>query len=231
MKPKLLLCLALVLSGGLFGCSTAKPDADAANPLSLSIALLGSPFNSSIYADINTNFHLPVVITNNSKKPQNVLMENSSWGWPALSFELTDEKGNTYLIRRNSAVALTDNGPAYWILKPDEHYVRDVCFAEIYQGQNSWWGFPEKLSAGGYTKFTMKAIFEVVLEEATRGEPLWHGRIESPPVVCEIRDDRPVELRGWRNYIVPEDVAKKVRETTKFPGFGLHTNAAPANTK
>jgi hypothetical protein len=64
MKPKLILCLALVLSGGLFGCSTAKPHPEAANPLSLSIALLDSPNNPEIYVSINTNCHFHVVITN-----------------------------------------------------------------------------------------------------------------------------------------------------------------------
>ena len=78
MKSNLLLCLALVFGGGLFGCSTAKPDSDAANPLSLSIALLDSPFQSGTYVYINSNCRFHVVITNNSKQPQNLLQEGSS---------------------------------------------------------------------------------------------------------------------------------------------------------
>src|ERR1043166_1201446 len=185
MKSKLLLGLAFVLSGGLFGCSTAKPDSHAANPLSLSIALLDSPFHD---ADVNisTNSHFHVVITNNSKKPQNLLMEDSSR--QALSFELTDEKGNTYLIRRLNLVG-TD-GVAYCILKPGEHDVREVCFAEIDFGQNSWWGFPEELAGGGSMKVKMNAVLEVTKDKSFFDAPLWHGRIASPPVTCEIRDSR-----------------------------------------
>jgi hypothetical protein len=190
MKPKLLLCLALVLSGGLFtGCSTAKPHSDAANPLSLSIALLDPPYNPDIYVSINTNCFFHVLITNNSKQPQNLLQEGSSWGWETMSFELTDENGNKYLIHRTPA-GWTDNAPVHWILKPGEHYVRDICFAQIYQGRNSWVGFPKQLTVGGNLKVKMMAIFEVTIDKGAYGEPLWHGRIESPPVTCIIFDNR-----------------------------------------
>jgi hypothetical protein len=189
MKPKLILCLALVLSGGLFGCSTTKPNSDAANPLSLSIALLDSPNNPEIYVSINTNCHFHVVITNNSKQPQNLLQEGSSWGWETMSFELTDEKGKKYLIHRTPAV-WTDNAPVYWILKPGEHYVRDICFAQIYQGQDSWTGFPNELTNGGNLKVKMKAIFQVAIDKGFDSAPLWHGRIESQPIVCRIFDNR-----------------------------------------
>jgi len=189
MKPKLILCLALVLSGGLFGCSTAKPHSDAANPLSLSIALLDSPNSPEIYVSINTNCHFHVVITNNSKQTQNLLREESTWGWETMSFELIDEKGNKYLIQR-TPIWCTDNGPVHWVLKPGESYVREICFAQIYQGQNSWAGFPKELTNGGNLKVKMKAIFAVDIDTSYDGAPLWHGRIESQPVVCRIFDGR-----------------------------------------
>jgi hypothetical protein len=189
MKSKLLLGLALVLIGVLSGCSTTKPHSDAANPLSLSIALLDSPYNHDIYVSIHTNCHFHVVITNNSKQPQNLLQEGSSWGWETMSFELTDEKGHKYLIHRTPAV-WKDNAPVHWILKPGEHYVRDICFAQIYQGQNTWAGFPERLKQGQDLKVKMKAIFEDTLDKGAYGEPLWHGRIESQPVTCIIFDNR-----------------------------------------
>jgi hypothetical protein len=190
MKPKLILCLALVLSGGLFGCSTTKTHSEAANPLSLSIALLDSPNNREIYVCINTNCHFHVVITNNSKQPQNLLQEGSSWGWETMSFELIDEKGNKYLISRNGPTFWTDNAPVHWVLKPGESYVRDICFAQIYEGQNSWAGFPKELTNGGNLKVKMKAIFEETIDTSYDGAPLWHGRIESQPVVCRIFDTR-----------------------------------------
>ena len=83
------------------------------------------------YVGISTNCHFHVVITNNSKKSLKLLKEGSSWGWETLSLELTDETGKKYLIHR-TPVAWTDNAPVYWILKPGEHYVRDVCLAQIY---------------------------------------------------------------------------------------------------
>jgi hypothetical protein len=192
MNPKIILCLALVLSGILVGCSTANPPSDAANPLRLSIALLGSPFDSETYVSIHTNCHFHVVVSNHSKKPQNLLKEGSSWGWETLSFELIDEKGNKHLIHRTPAT-WTDNGPAYWILKPEEYYVRDVCFAQIYQGQDSWAGFPKELRDGGNLKVTMKAIFEVTIDTFD-GATLWHGRIESQPVTCRIFDNRSAHI-------------------------------------
>jgi hypothetical protein len=187
MKQNIILCLAFVLSGVLSGCSTARPP-DSDNPLSLTIALLDSPFRQEAYIAINTNCHFHVVISNNSNRPQNLLMEGSSWGWETLSFELTDEKGNKYLVHRTPAI-WTDNAPVYWILKSGEHYVRDICFAQIYQGQNSWSGFPERLSTGQNLKVKMKAIFEVNLDKG-EDTALWHGRIESQPVMCRMFDDR-----------------------------------------
>jgi hypothetical protein len=189
MEPKIVLCLALILGGGLFVCSTTKSSSDATHPLSLSIALLDSPNNPEIYVSINTNSHFHVVITNNSQQPQNLLREESSWGWETMSFELIDEKGNKYLIHRTS-VSWLDNAPVYWVLKPGEDYVRDICFAQIDQGEKSWAGFPEQLTNGGNLKVKMKAIFEVTLDKGFDGAPLWHGRIESQPVVCRIFDNR-----------------------------------------
>jgi hypothetical protein len=113
MKTKLILCLALVLSGGFFGCTTTKPHSDAVNPLSMSIALLNAPNNPEIYVSINTNCNFHVVISNNSNRPQNLLMEGSSWGWETLSFELIDEKGNKYLIHRTPS-DWTDNRCRFW---------------------------------------------------------------------------------------------------------------------
>ena len=190
MKSKLLLCLALVLGGGLLGCSTTKSHSDAVNPLSLSIALLDSPNDPEIYVSINTNCYFHVVITNNSKQPLNLLQEGSSWGWETMAFELTDEKGNKFLIHRTPSDWTDDNAPVYWILKPGENYVRDICFAQIYQGQNSWTGFPERLNQGQDLKVKMKAIFEVAIDKGFDGAALWHGRIESQPVTCRIFDNR-----------------------------------------
>lgn len=193
MKSKLILCLALVVSGGLFGCSTAKPHSNAVNPLSISIELLDSPFRPEINVYIHTNLHFHVVFTNNSKKSQNLLMEGSSWGWETMSFELIDEKGNKYLIHRTQA-SWPDNAPAYWVVKPGEHYVRDICFAQIYQGRDSWAGFPEQLNEGGNLKVKMKAIFEVTIDKSFDSALLWHGRIESQPIICRINDIRSREV-------------------------------------
>lgn len=190
MNPKIILCLALIATSVFLGfCNMACRADDAANPLSLSIALLDSPFNSEIYVNIHANCHFHVVITNNSKKSQNLLQEGSSWGWETLSFELIDEKGNKYLIHRTPAI-WTDNAPVYWVLKPGQQYVRDICFAQIYQGQKSWAGFPEQLTDGGNLKVKMKAIFEVRIDRSADNAPLWHGRIESQPIICRILDSR-----------------------------------------
>jgi hypothetical protein len=211
MKTKLLLSLALVLNGGLFGCSTViHHPIDASKqtptsttnksviPLSASIALLDSPFNNEIYVFVNTNYYFHVVISNNSDKPQNLIKETCSLGYQALSFELVDEDGNKCIIRRNP-VAWVDNGLTWWILKPGEHYVQDVCFGEITQGHAGWSGFPDLKYRGGTLKVKMNAVFELNtgtlkgrLPVFTNGLPgvqtisLWNGRIESKPITCRI---------------------------------------------
>lgn len=165
--------------------------AENQDPLSISIALPESPFNSEIYVDILPTCQFHVVMTNTSDKSINVIMENSSWGYSALMFELQDEGGNKYVLKRNP-IAWKDNGLAYWTLKPKEYYVIDVCLGEPGKQGNreSWSGFPDLANHGGTRKVKMKAIFEFNIEKHLQNVLLWHGRIESQTITCRIRDIR-----------------------------------------
>lgn len=110
-----------------------------------------------------------------------MIMEECSSGHGALSFEATDSLGKKYRFQRRGA-SWSDNGLVCWILKPGEHYVREVCFGQIYQGEHSWLGLPE--NHRGYLTVEMKAVFELNIEKDDEGRDLWHGRIESEPIVC-----------------------------------------------
>jgi hypothetical protein len=193
MKLKILLSLALVVGAVLLGEVTQSQQAGEKTPLSLSIAFLDSPFDHEMHVDIHTNFHFHVIIANTSEKPENLLKERCSSGFGALFFELTDEKGGKYLISRR-ARAWRSNGLPFWILKTGEIYVKDVCFAQVYQEQDAWVGFPQQLNHEDGTLFEMKAIFELVPPGTPWGVPLWHGRIESRPVRCRIRDIRSMSV-------------------------------------
>ncbi len=72
MKPKLILCLALVLSAGLFGCSTTAFAADTN-----SLRVIAIP--SKISVRIREPFSLALRVENQTKTNQTVRVMNCAW--------------------------------------------------------------------------------------------------------------------------------------------------------
>jgi hypothetical protein len=135
--------------------------------LSVSIAALAGEKGDRSLSYYNPHFY--VIVSNVSKKPQRVWKEWCSWGYFALSFEITDKSGKTWIAERDQSRQFTMNFPDLWVLAPKENLVIPVHFGD----KKLWKGFPDPQTV------TMKAIFEIKPDKETEERAVWTGRIES----------------------------------------------------
>ena len=174
MKPKLILCLALVLCGGLLGCSTNSTMTRYAvgdSPISIAVAVLAQNGERRIeYRDPTAHFH--VIVSNASDKPKRIWREWCSWGYYGLTFEFTDEQGKKWVAKKKPQV-WTRNFPDWWTLAAHESLVIDVYFGDL----ETWQDFP--LPENGSQTVTMQAIFDFKPDDEARKDGIWTGRIAS----------------------------------------------------
>ena len=153
----------------------------AESPLSISIAVPIHHDQRTIYFDHTSKAHFPVVITNISTEPVKFWREWCSWGYFALSFEITDEHGKTwaaskYNSKTGKPIYWNRNFPDFWTIQPKESLVIDVLFADT----EIWGGFP--LNPEGHPHFfTMRVICAVRSEEHSKKLGVWTGQIMSEP--------------------------------------------------
>jgi len=138
------------------------------NLISVSIAI---PWSFERRREITRPWRLHVVLTNTSNQPQNIWKEWNSWGYYALSFEVTDEHGKTSIVRKGIKVWTVD-GTDYWTLDPHESLVIDVDCAS-----DEWEGFPRPTKEP--QSVAMRAIFEIKPDAASRKFSVWTGRVFS----------------------------------------------------
>jgi len=113
--------------------------------------------------------HFHVLISNVSDKPQKIWREWCSWGYYALSFEITDESGKTWTATKK-ARDWDKNFPDSWTLAAKETLVLDVHFA----GSDTWEGFPRP--SGVSQTITIRAIFEISPDKDSQRDSVWTGR-------------------------------------------------------
>ena len=141
------------------------------NRLALSIAIpLRNSGREIKYAGERPHFH--VVLTNTSKQPVNVWRDWNSWGYSALSFEVTDDKGKTWKVQKGPR-GWDKNFPDYWTVAAHENLVLDVYFADA----DTWQRFPRP--TGGPQTYTMRAVFETSPDEESKKYSVWTGRVVS----------------------------------------------------
>jgi len=113
-----------------------------------------------------------VVITNISDEPQNTWQDWNSWGFWAISFELTMPDGKRILINRNRKERFTKNSPATFIIPPGEH--------EVYPIQlDTEWDNRPTFTKAGEASIKLKAIYAVAPTKESAEFNVWTGRIES----------------------------------------------------
>jgi len=170
MKTSLIILAALLWGAGLARAG------EATLGICLGIPAIDPGTERDVVAFDRTS-HFPVILTNNSDKPQRIITDWNSWGEQTLSFELTDKAGKTSVAHR-VAVDYTKNTPHWWILQPRESMVLDVYFADPYR----WTGFPDPAHYGDSETVTLRAVFEYHLaQEKLRTNGEWTGRVTSEP--------------------------------------------------
>jgi len=126
--------------------------------------------------------HFHVLLQNTTAAPKRIFQEWNSWGYYALSFELTNESGETTLVHKG-VHGWTKNGPSYWTIAPNDFAIIDVYFAD-----RSTWGDGFWLKPGNPTgRVKLRAIYQVSPDENSKNLSVWTGKITSPPVECFIK--------------------------------------------
>lgn len=121
-----------------------------------------------------------VVLTNVSKQHQAVFEVGNSWGYQAISFELTldanEEKKYKVTVKPQT---FTKNVPAIYVIPPQGHQVFVITL------DDKWTGMPE-FKKPGHTPATIKAIYELKKTNESWEKGVWAGRVESEPVELKI---------------------------------------------
>ncbi len=174
MRSKLIL---LLLLGAMLPAALR-----AAPALSVSLAIpRGGEQRYLEYHDKTSHFH--VIISNLSNKPKRVWKEWCSWGYFTLRFEIEDEAGRKWTVKKKDR-SWTMNAPDWWVLEPRESVVLDVFFAD----QDIWAGFPRP--DHGAQTVTIRAVFESEPDKYSRQQGIWTGQIVS--------EARKVKFIHWR---------------------------------
>jgi len=124
-----------------------------------------------------------VVISNTTDKIQRVWSESCSWGYAALSFELTDETGKITLAKKRDVV-WTVNFPKWHSLDPGKSLGLDVKFADT----NLWMGFPRPEHRE--RTVSMRAVFATRPDGESRTHGVWAG--------CIVSDALKVTVHPWQ---------------------------------
>lgn len=156
---------------------TAKVQDTSPSPFSLSIV----PGIGGITMAKNKPREFYVVITNNSKEPRSIWQFWNSWGYQAVSFELTTAEGKKSIVSKKQE-AFTVNYPAKFLVEPGEHQVYPIKLDES-------WEMHPVLPKSDESPVTLKAVYEIPTTSEAFQYKVWTGRVES--------HDYNFSLRQW----------------------------------
>jgi hypothetical protein len=167
------LTLAICASCFSSGCAPRKRPAPSAQPT------FGPPFSLSIVSarrDGITMFkhggrEFFVVLTNVSNEPQPVFEYWNSWGYQAISFNLTIADGKFFVLTTKSR-DFDMNFPSRFIVMPGEHQVFPVRLDESWRAQPA-------IPSNYETPIALKAIYSVDPSPESIKYGVWTGRVES----------------------------------------------------
>ena len=95
----------------------------------------------------------------------------TSWGYQAISFELTTADGKKHVVSKRQQV-FTINFPSTVVIEPGEHQVYVIHFDE-------WWEIHPPIPKRDEMSITLKAIYEVSPTPESAQYKVWTGRLES----------------------------------------------------
>jgi hypothetical protein len=185
MKPKLIFCLALVLSGGLFGCCNIPHQASEPSTLKVMIDIPdyswnGKPAFPRSLLNRYKDAHFFVVLENMSSQILFLRGMNDQIG--DLSFEITDEDGKKIVVHR-SEMDDEKNVSREWRLMPGQATVQEIYY------DRDWEKFPFPDNDGQRRKVTIRAVFEQKIFKDAMPPATWAGRIVSEPYEVILEND------------------------------------------
>jgi hypothetical protein len=125
----------------------------------------------------NRDFY--VLLSNGSKQPQTVWEDWNSWGYYAISFELTTNDGKKYVLSKRQT-GFTKNYPSWVVIEPGEHVVYPIHL-------NEWRETRPALPKTAELPITLKAIYEIAPTPESGQYKVWTGRVESHPYNFTLR--------------------------------------------
>ncbi|MFZ0819836.1 MAG: hypothetical protein WAM91_07190 [Candidatus Acidiferrales bacterium] len=141
-------------------------------PFSLSVVpTRNDETKSSISMARKTPDEFFVVLTNVTQETQAIWETWNSWGYQAISFELTTSDGKKVVVSVKPQ-DFTVNFPSRFLIKPGEHQVFAIRLDDKWETRPS-------LAKKNEMPITLKAIYEVTSALEATQYKVWTGRIES----------------------------------------------------
>jgi len=120
-----------------------------------------------------------VVLTNVSGESQAIWESWNSWGYRAISFEITTADGKRFVISKGLE-EFTVNGPTTFVVEPGEHQVYAIRLDKS-------WDVRPSLTKHDEMPITLKAVYEVFSTPESAQFRVWTGRIESHSYKLSLR--------------------------------------------
>jgi hypothetical protein len=151
------------------------PDDRPKPPEPISVRIVPTSFHEKggrVIALYKPADHFHVVLTNVSDQPIRLWRDWCSWGYFCLSFELTDQDGRTFQVRKKPR-GWDKNFPDPFTIPGGNHMVLDVAL------DDTWEGVPLPVNRNGQV-WKIKAVYEVPADEETAKHKVWTGKVSSP---------------------------------------------------
>jgi hypothetical protein len=169
-----LLIFATGVSCPLAGCGgdtdlTSKAQNPSKPPFSLSVVSGRRDRSITISKKEAPEFY--VVLTNISQESQPVWEYWNSWGFQAISFELSTADGKKFVLTTKDR-DFSYNFPSTFIVEPGEHQVFAIRFDDS-------WAVEPALPKVNEMPVALKAIYSVSANPDTARFHVWTGRVDS----------------------------------------------------
>jgi hypothetical protein len=148
-----------------------EPAANGENHSQSPFLLLIVPGRNGITMAKSKTDEFFVILTNISREPHPVWETWNSWGYQAISFELTTADGKKFVVSKRQE-GFTKNFPSTFIVAPGEHQVYPIKLDE-------WWETHPALAKADEMPITLKAVYEVSTTPEAIQFKVWTGRLES----------------------------------------------------
>ena len=171
MKYSTIVCAIVVLA---MVCSACAEAASTAKDVLFSVSVVPSESGrEGGYITMARTESRPfyVVLTNVSEQPQAIWNWWNSWGYYAITFEVTTDDHKQFIISKRPTVFTKNNPTTFWV-QPNEHEVFAIRLNDEWQAQPA---FPRRDSM----HVSIKAVYAVSPTAESAKYGVWTARVES----------------------------------------------------